>query len=183
MSRFPALYPEQMTPAQREVHDAIASGPRGGVRGPFLALLHNPELAMHIQALGEYLRFKTRIPQPLMEIAILVTARHWTAQYEWYAHAKLAAKAGVAQATIDAIARNAKPSGLTADEALVHAFAEQVLKLGAPDDAMFAAARDRFGLDGVLDLVALCGYYTTIGLVLNAAQVPVPEGPPPLARP
>lgn len=182
MSRFPVLYPEQMTPAQRAVHDQIAAGPRGGVRGPFLALLHNPELALHVQALGEYLRFKTRIPAPLLEIAILVTARHWTAQYEWYAHARLAEKAGVARATIDAIARGALPPGLTADEALVHGFALQVLEHGAPDDAMFAQARERFGLDGTLDLVALIGYYSTIALVLNAAQIPVPEGAPPLEK-
>lgn len=182
MSRFPALYPETMTPAQREVHDAIASGPRGGVRGPFLALLHNPALARHVQALGEYLRFKTRIPAPLLEIAILVTARHWSAQYEWYAHARLAEQAGVARATIDAVARGELPFNLSADEALVHSFAKQVLERGEPDDALFALARDRFGLDGTLDLIALVGYYTTIGLVLNAAQIPIPEGASPLTR-
>src|SRR5256714_4412665 len=95
LMRFVNLEPERMSPAQKRVHDAIAGGPRGGVRGPFNALLRSPELADRAQKLGEYVRFSSSLPAALNELAILVTARHWTAQYEWYAHHQLGAKAGL----------------------------------------------------------------------------------------
>jgi len=90
MSRFEVLQREQMTPRQREVADAIASGPRGALKGPFLALIHNPELASRVQALGEHLRYGTGQPQQLVEIAILLTARRWSCDYEWAAHSRIA---------------------------------------------------------------------------------------------
>lgn len=171
-----------MTEAQRAVAAEIASGPRGGVRGPFLALLHNPELARRLQGVGEYLRFQTGLPDPLVELAILVTARHFTCQYEWYAHERLARKAGLPDPVIAAVAAGRTPSGMSADESTVHAFAQQALTRGQPGDDAFAAARDRFGLDKVLSLLALCGYYSTLALVLNTAQLPLPENAPlPLA--
>lgn len=180
MARFPVIPPEQMTAEQKQVHDEIASGPRGGVRGPFPALMHNPELARRVQMLGEHLRYKSKLPPALNELAILVTARKWSAQYEWFAHAKLAKAAGLNPAIVDAIAEGRKPSGMSADEALVHAFAEAVLYKGEPGDGLFNEAKDRFGYDGVLDMIALCGYYTTVALILNAAQVAVPDGTVPL---
>ncbi len=93
-----------MTDAQRAVAAEIASGPRGGVRGPFLALLHNPELARRLQEVGEYLRFQTGLPDRLVELVILVTARHYACQFEWYAHERLARKAGLPDPVIAAIA-------------------------------------------------------------------------------
>ena len=96
MERFPKLAPEAMTPAQREVAAEISAGPRGEVRGPFLALIHNAELARRIQQLGEFLRFKSRLPLPLLELAVLITARRWTCQFEWVMHEQFARKAGLA---------------------------------------------------------------------------------------
>jgi 4-carboxymuconolactone decarboxylase len=173
-----------MSDAQRAVAAEIAAGPRAGVRGPFIALLHNPELARRLQSLGEYLRFQTGLPDPLVELAILVTARHFTCQYEWYAHERLARKAGLDGATIEAIAEGRTPEGMTADESVVHAFATEALTRGQPGDQAFEAARARFGLEKVLSLLAICGYYSTLALVLNTAQPPLPEGtPPPLSPP
>src|SRR3712207_17465 len=109
--RLPPLSPERMTPRQREVADAIAGGPRGGLRGPFQAWLRSPEVADRFQRVGEYVRFHTSIPAALNEIAILVTAREWTAQFEWFAHRALAMKAGLPPAIAEAIARGERPAG------------------------------------------------------------------------
>lgn len=177
--RFPSLTPEAMTPEQREVVQAISSGPRGAVRGPFVALLHNPLLASRVQSLGEYLRYQTGVPDPLVELVVLITARHHSCQYEWYAHARLARQAGLAPAIIDAIAACQTPTGMSDDEALVHAFATETLAHGQPSDERFEAARARFGLERVLSLLALVGYYSMLAYVLNTARIPLPDGAAP----
>jgi 4-carboxymuconolactone decarboxylase len=182
MDRFPPIAPEEMNAAQRDVAARIADSPRGGIRGPFPALLHHPVLADRVQALGAHLRFGTGMPQKLVELAILVTARHWTAQYEWYAHEKIARREGLDPAIIAAIAEGRTPEAMPEDEAMVLAFARECLARGEPSDASFAALRDRFGLPGVLDLIAVAGYYSLVAIILNTARVPVPEGvAPPLA--
>ena len=181
MERFPLLAPAAMSAAQRTVHDSIASGPRGGVRGPFVALLHNPALAQPVQALGEHLRFHTHLSGALLELAILVVGRHWNCEYEWYAHEKLARKAGLDGAIIDAIAAGHRPERMATQEALIYAFCDETLRLGQPADATYDAASAAFGRDGVLDIIALCGYYTLLAMVLNTARPPVPaDGGTPL---
>src|SRR6185436_6352920 len=119
--RFPKLTPDEMTPEQREVAAAITAGPRGEVRGPFIALLHNAGIAGHLQRLGEHLRWKGKLEPKLVELAVLITARRWTCQHEWLIHAELARKAGLDPAIIDAIRERRDPP-LGGDEALVHAF-------------------------------------------------------------
>lgn len=181
MERFPLLAPDAMSAAQRAVYDSIASGPRGGVRGPFIALLHNPALAQPVQALGEHLRFHTNLPNPLLELAILVVGRHWHCQYEWYAHEKLARKAGLDGAIIDAIAAGGRPAPMTPEQSLIYTFCDETLRLGQPGDATYDAASAAFGRDVVLDILALCGYYTLLAMVLNTARPPVPaDGGTPL---
>src|SRR4051812_37757450 len=175
MNRFPVLALDEMTPEQRAVADAIAAGPRGGVKGPVVALLHNPALAERVQALGEYLRFQTRLPNTLIELAILVIARHWSCRHEWYAHEKLARKAGLDGAIIDAIAERRVPQPMTPPEALVHRFCNEAIAGGEPSEAAFDDAVQAFGRDGVLDLLALCGYYSLLALVLNTAKLAVPD--------
>ena len=182
MTRFAPVPPESMTPEQKAVADEIAGGPRGGVRGPFIALLHHPALARRVQALGEHLRFGTQFSDTLIEIGVLVTARHWRCQHEWFAHEKLARKAGVPDAIIDAIAQGRRPDGMDDAQALVHDFCREVLRDGEPSQGSYDAANARYGGQGVLDLVALCGYYTTLAMVLNTAHMPLPDGAsPPLA--
>lgn len=181
MSRFEVLQREQMSPRQREVADAIASGPRGGLKGPFLALIHNPELASRVQELGEHLRYNTGLAQPLVEIAILLTARRWNCDYEWAAHARIAREAGLRNEVIDAIAVRARPAELHADEALIFNFAEQTVWQGEPSSASFDDLAVRFGKPATLDLLAVCGYYTLLAFVLNTARLPLPAGASPLA--
>src|SRR6185436_12960311 len=104
----------------REVAAEITAGPRGEVRGPFLALIHNAELARRMQALGEHLRWRNKLPLPLLELAVLYTARRWTCQHEWYMHEKLARKAGLAPRIVEAIAAGREPEGMSTDESLIH---------------------------------------------------------------
>lgn len=177
--RFPAIAPEAMSESQRALVAEIAGGPRGGVRGPFLALLHHPKLAQRIQALGEHLRFGTGLPQALVELAVLVTARRWTCRYEWIAHSRIARQQGLAEPIIAAIAEGRRPAAMSADEALVHDIALAAHATGELPDALFAAAEARFGRAGILDLLALCGYYAMLAMVLNTARPALPDGQAP----
>ena len=171
--RFPKLTPEQMTPAQREVAAEITAGPRGEVRGPFIALIHNPELASKVQRLGEHLRWKGKLPPQLKELAVLVTARRWTCQHEWVMHSKLALEGGLAKDVVDAIAAGREPT-LSGDEKAVYTFCREVHATGRAGDAAFAEIERQFGLDGALELIALNGYYTMMAMVLNTAGLPLP---------
>jgi len=177
-TRFPRLTPEQMNPLQREVAAEITAGPRGEVRGPFIAWIHHPELARRLQALGEQLRWKSTLPQALVELAVLITARRWTCQHEWYMHEKLARKAGLEGALIDALAKKEKPAKLSADEAMVVAFCNDLHASGRAGDPAFDAVVKRFGREGALELVAISGYYSLMAMVLNTAGMPLPDNAP-----
>lgn len=181
-ARFPKLTPDDMSAAQREVAAEISAGPRGEVRGPFIALLHNAGLARRMQALGEHLRWSNKLPPPLLELAVLYTARRWHCQHEWYMHEKLARKAGLEPRIFEAIAAGHEPAGMSADEALVYKACSQAHATGRLDDATFAALSARFGLDGVLDLLVLNGYYSAMAMVLNTAGMPLPDNAAPPLR-
>jgi 4-carboxymuconolactone decarboxylase len=176
--RFPILDPERMSPAQKRAYDAIVSGPRGGARGPFNVLLRSPELADRVQKVGEYLRFSSSLPARLNEFAILVNARFWESKYEWYAHRPLAVKAGLAESIADDLAHNRRPAGMKEDEELVYEFCTSLHRRHFVEDALFERARATFGEQGVVDLVGVSGYYTLVSMVLNVAEIPLPEGVP-----
>ena len=179
-ARFPRLTQETMTSEQRDVAAAISAGPRGEVRGPFIALLHHPALARHLQGLGEQLRWKSKLPQRLVELAVLITARRWTCQHEWLIHEQLARKAGLDAGIIDALREQREPRA-SGDEALVYAFCRDAHATGRVSDEAFNAVRERFGLDGALELLVLSGYYTMMAMVLNTAGLPLPgDVAPPL---
>ena len=181
--RFPELTPETMTPEQRKVAEAIQSGPRGaGLRGPFNALLRAPELADLVQRVGAYVRFSSSLPAQLNELAILIAGRHWTAQYEFYAHRKLALAAGLAPAIADAVADGRRPEGMSGDQAAVYDFASELVGTGQVSDAQYAAVLQRWGERGVIDLVGAVGYYSMVSMVLNTARVPLPAGETPPLR-
>jgi 4-carboxymuconolactone decarboxylase len=178
--RFTELTPETMTPEQWHVADAIQSGPRGaGLRGPFNALLRSPELADYVQKVGEYVRFRSSIPARLNELAILIAGRRWTAQYEFYAHRRLALQAGLKSEIADAIAEARRPDGMQEDETIVYDFASELLQTGQVSDATYERVLSKFGERGVIDLVGAVGYYSLVSLVLNVAQVPLPPGETP----
>ena len=179
--RFAPLAEERMTPDQKRVAQGIASGPRGSwQRGPFKALLRSPEIADRVQKVGEFVRFKSSIEPRLNELAIILCARKWTAQYEWYAHCKLALDAGLKPEIADAIAEGKRPANLQPDEAAVYDFAHQLLHTGQVDDAAFGAVKEKFGEQGVIDLIGAVGYYTIVSFVLNVDRVPLPPDATPL---
>jgi 4-carboxymuconolactone decarboxylase len=172
--RFPQIPLEKMTPAQRTVADAIMSGPRQGMRGPFNAWLRSPELADRLQKVGEYVRFHTSLDKRLNEMAIIMTAQHWGSQYEWYAHAPLAIKAGLDPDTVAAIGAGRKPDKMKDDEAIVWEFATQLRRDHNVDDAIYGRAVEKFGENGVVDLIAVSGYYDVVSMTLNVARVAPP---------
>ena len=179
--RFPKLTPEGMTPAQREVAAEITAGPRGEVRGPFIAWIHHPELARRLQALGEQLRWKATLPPQLIELAVLICARRWTCQHEWFMHEKLAREHKLDSAIIEAISRNEKPKNLSPEQAAVYEFCKDLHATGRASDAAFEAGKKHFGLEGALELIALSGYYSLMAMVLNTAGMPLAgNAPPPL---
>jgi 4-carboxymuconolactone decarboxylase len=177
--RFKELTEAEMTPRQREAYQGIVSGPRKGARGPFNALLRSPDAADRVQRVGEYVRYKSVVPAALNEMAILMAGRAWTAQYEFWAHSRLAREAGLDSAVIDAIAENRRPAKMSGDERIVYDFCSELLRDKGVSDAAFAAARDRFGEQGVIDLIVALGYYSTVSMILNVDRVPLPAGETP----
>ena len=173
--RFAEIPLDQMTAAQRGVAESIMSGPRQKISGPFNAWLRSPELADRLQKVGEYVRFKTSLDKRLNEMAILMTAQYWSASYEWYAHAPLAAKAGLAPEVIKALGEGKKPDNMKDDEALVWEFTTQLRRDHGVDDAIYARALEKFGENGIMDLVGVNGYYDVVSMTLNVAHVVPPN--------
>jgi 4-carboxymuconolactone decarboxylase len=182
--RLPPIPADQLTPEQKQVLDGIQSGPRGGgLRGPFHALVRSPELCDLVQRVGAYVRYGTSLPHKLNELAICMAGRKWTAQYEFFAHRQLAIKEGLNPAITDAVANGTRPQGMDADEAAVYDFVTELLGSGHVTDARYDAIKSRFGERGVMDLVGAVGYYSVVSLVLNVAQVPLPDGEAPPLKP
>lgn len=178
--RFPELAEAAMSPAQRRVADAILSGPRRRLIGPFNAWLRSPELADRLQKVGEYIRFNSSMPTRLNELAILVTARVWGAQFEWWAHAKFALDAGLDAAIVDAIAAGRRPEAMQADERIVYDFCTELRRDRQVSDATYEAMRAAFGEQGIVDVIAASGYYDLVSMTLNVAEIAVPGGETPL---
>jgi 4-carboxymuconolactone decarboxylase len=172
--RLPEMKLEQMTPAQRTIAEAIMSGPRGRMSGPFNAWLRSPVLADRLQKVGEYVRFNTSLDKRINEMAILMTAQAWGSQYEWYAHAPLALKAGLDPATVKAIGAGERPANMKDDEAIVWEFSTQLRRDHSVDDAIYTRALEKFGEQGIVDLIAVNGYYDVVSMTLNVAHVKPP---------
>ncbi len=173
--RFPDLKREQMTAEQKRVYDEIAAS-RGSVRGPLGVLLRSPELADRWQRLGEYVRYKTSLPARLNEFVILITARLWGSKYEWYAHKPLAIKGGLAEAVAEDLAQNKRPANMKPDEELVYDFCTVLHRQHSVDDELFQRATETLGERGLIDLVAVSGFYVAVSTVLNVAEIPIPPG-------
>jgi len=177
--RFKPLTWDQMTPEQRTMTTNVLTGPRRGLGGPFNVLLRSPEMGDYAQKLGEYARFRPAIPAKLRELAIIVTARHWTAHYEWYAHRRAAAQEGLKEDIITAIANRKRPTGMQPDEEVVYNFANELLETKQVSDATFKAVADRWGEKGVVDLTGVMGYYQMVSMLLNVDRYPLPAGTQP----
>ena len=179
MSRYRDISAAEMNPAQKRVHDQIVAGKRGRFGGPFQLLIRAPEICGHASALGEHLRWGTSLPDRLSELAIIATARFWRAQYEWYAHAPLAEKAGVPAAAIEAIRTEGTPRFAATDEALVYRVCSEIFRTRRLTDASFNEAVAALGETGLVEVIALIGYYTLIGNTLNVFEVGLPAGETP----
>ena len=172
--RLPPLPDEALSDEQRSAAAELAAGPRGGARGPFIALLRSPRLMQRLQKVGEYLRFESALERRLAEFAMLIVARRLTQQFEWQVHYPLAIEAGLRRETAEALAQGAHPAGMADDEALVHDFCTQLLHANGVADTTYSAAVMRLGERGVVDLVGLVGYFITVSLVVNVAHTPAP---------
>ncbi len=168
-----------LTDAQRRVCDEVRAGRRGTVPANVVAWLPSPELARRAAALGEFVRYETSLGPRLSELAILVVARHWSCAYEWAVHAREASAAGVPADVVDAVGRHAMPV-LSGADAVVYAFARDLVGSGRVDDALHALAVAELGEAGVVELVGVVGYYTLVAFTLNASEVPAPAGAPTL---
>jgi 4-carboxymuconolactone decarboxylase len=156
----------------------LSSTPRGGVRGPFEAMLHSPEFLNRTQALGAFLRYDSGLPQRLRELAILITARFWNQGYEWSMHAPIAAKAGLSDELIAAIAERRNDVPVQQDEETVLRFCEALHQNHCVTDDIYSSVQTQFGNAGVVELTGICGYYALLAMVMNVAHTPVPGNAP-----
>ena len=181
--RFKPLKYDEMTPAQKTMMDHLVSGERRGAGGPFNVLLRSPEMGDLVQQFGASMRFHSSLPRKLNEMAIIITARQWMAQYEWNAHRTAAAQAGLNEAIIKFIASGKRPESMDSDETAVYNFGTELLNTHQVSDAVFKTAKDKFGERGVVDLISLMGYYQLVSMLLNVDRYPLPAGAKPELQP
>src|SRR5262245_57151968 len=174
--RFKPLTYDEMTPAQKTMIEHVLAGPRGSTDGPFNVQLRSPEMGDLGQQFGAATRFATTVPRKLYELAIIITARHWTAQFEWSAHRRGAIQAGIAPATADAIAQGRRPAAMPPDETAVYNFATELLETKQVTDPTFAATKNLLGERGVVELINVMGWYGLVSMYLNVDRYPLPDG-------
>jgi 4-carboxymuconolactone decarboxylase len=177
-ARLPALNLDALAPEQQALVDAIKAGPRGQFNneGPFAVYLHAPAYGVLAQKLGGHLRFQTSVPPRLSEFAILCTGQFWKAQYEWHAHAAIAARQGVKEATIRDLRAGRAPKSAPRDEMAIYAFIKELYATRRVSDATYARVRKFLGDAGIVELVGILGYYVLISMTLNVFRMPLPEG-------
>ena len=179
--RLPLITSKDSLPAEAQHHfDAIAASRGGRVGGPFAVMMHSPDVASRTAHVGTYVRFESVLPQRLRELAAMVASREFDCEYEWGAHAAGAAREGVPQAAIEAIAAGGEPGDLPEEESLIVRYGRQLLATHRVDDETFEAVRALLGEQGVIDLTATLGYYAMIACSLNVAEVTAGEGAPAL---
>jgi len=178
--RMPPIPAEKQTPEQRKAAEAFRANRKQDVFGPFVPLHRSPEVMLRAMAVGDYLRYRTVFPTRLNEFIILITARHFTQQYEWYIHQPIALKEGLSRDVVDAIADGRRPAGMSPEEELIHDFCTELLKNHGVSDATYARAIARYGEQGTIEMVGVVAYYTFQSMVLNTARTPVPPGAPAL---
>ena len=172
--RLPTIPPAQYTPQEQQAADDFEAARHGKVFGPFEPLMHSPDVMTLSRSMGDYLRFKSAIGTTLSELVILVVAREWTQDFEWYYHYPIALKAGISKQVADAIADGRRPTGMSADEELIYDYTTELIKSKRVSDLTFNRAKARFGEKGVVDLTGVVGYYTFLAMQLNAAQYKIP---------
>jgi 4-carboxymuconolactone decarboxylase len=183
MSRLRDLPDNELTDDQRSAIDEAAGGLRGRMPKQMSGWIASPRMASLAQKLGEFLRYQTVLGPRLSELAILVTARFWTSQYEWYAHARIGREAGLSDELMDAIAERRLPDFDGEAERIVYEVANSVHARHGLDDRLFAQATDILGTQGLSELIGLLGYYTLVSMTLNVYEIGVPDGVPDPLKP
>ena len=180
--RLPVIPPEQYTPEQKQAADEFLAARKVPVFGPFEPLMHSPQVMTQARAMGDYLRYHSAIGNTLSELVILITAREWTQDYEWYVHYPIAIKAGIKPEIAAAIADGRRPEGMSEDETIVYDFSIELHRNKRVSDQTFARAEKRFGKKGVVDLTGVNSYYTLLAMQMNAAQYQAPKDAKRLVR-
>jgi 4-carboxymuconolactone decarboxylase len=177
--RMPPIPTDKLTDAQKKAIDEFKAARSVDISGPFVAMLRSPEVMSRARAMGDYLRFRSSLPPRLSEFVILMTARRWTQQYEWNAHAPLAVKGGLRPDIVKAIAEGRRPEKLADDEAIVYALFDEIQRQQSVSDGTYARAVGAIGEQGVVDVMGIAGYYTMLAKVMNTARTPLPDGATP----
>ena len=173
--RLPTIPPREYTAEQKRAAADFEAARQRPVFGPFEPMMHSPEVMSLARAMGDYLRYKPAIGTTLSELMILVTAREWAQDYEWYVHYPIALQAGIRPEVADAIAAGRRPAAMSPDEQIVYDYAIELLRNKRISDATFERAKLRFGTQGVVDMTGIVGYYTFAAMQLNAAEYPAPR--------
>jgi 4-carboxymuconolactone decarboxylase len=174
--RLKLLSPGEMNEAQKQTYDEAIAGKRGSAPAPMMAWLNSPDMARHATRLGEMLRFNTIFPPKLSEIAILVTARHFTAHYEWWAHKRLALKGGLDPKIIDDIRDRRTPEFDDPKARMIYDVAKSLHEGHGLSQALYDEAVEMLGERGVVEIIGLCGYYTMVSMTLNTFEFGLPDG-------
>jgi 4-carboxymuconolactone decarboxylase len=175
--------PEAMSDEQHQALDEILRGPRRGIDGPFIPLVRSPALLTHLQRAGIHLRFDAQLGPELLELVILVVARHWRQQFEWAVHSGLALRAGMPAATVEALASGRQPEDLSPPQQRLYELLTELLATTQVSDTTYAAAIAVLGEVALVEAIAAAGYYTTLAMIMNVAGTEAPIAPVPLHPP
>jgi len=179
--RMPPIPKHDWSDAQKQAAAEFARMRGQEVFGPFAVMMRSPEVMLRAAAMGDYMRYRTSLAPALNELIILITARHWSQQFEWYVHQPMALKAGLAPHIVAALSKGHRPDAMSSDETIVYEFATELLRLQSVSDTAYAKAVERFGEHGVIDMIGVAGYYSFLSMMMNTARTAVPadsEVPP-----
>ena len=181
--RMPPIPADKLTEAQKKAIEEFKAARSADISGPFVAMLRSPEVMSRARAMGDYLRFRSSLPPRLSELVILLTARRWTQQYEWNAHAPLAVTGGLNPDIVKAIAEGRRPERMAEDEDIIYSLFDEIQRHQAVSDGTYGRAVGKFGEQGVIDVMGIAGYYTMLAMVMNTARTPLPNGARPALAP
>ena len=173
-NRMPPQSHDEFTDAQRAAIGKFEEQRGRAIGGPFVPLLRSPRVFELASQMGYYLRYETGLPQTLTELAILVTARRWSQNYEWYAHRRIAEKVGLATTTIEAIREGRRPSDLSDEETAVYDYCTELHNNGQVSDVSYDRLKNLFGEQAIIDFTAICGHYSLLAMTMNAVRTPLP---------
>lgn len=177
--RFPQLTMDQLNAQQKPLGEQVMKVSSVGLAGPYNPMMRSPVLGQKLFDLYHYLRWETSVPAKLNEFAIIIIGRQWRSQVEWYAHAPLAAKAGLSPEIIADLKANKRPSGMAEDEAVVYDFVTELTTTQKVSDETFARAKKVFNDQQIVDLTSVAGNYVAVAMLLAMAEESTPPGKEP----